>query len=94
MLSPKELQEYKNFIEQTLVAMGRDDVGVGEVVERDAGVLAVTLSRGSHTQTVEVPVDKLQQKELARVTITRAILGLSKEVEKETMEIAERMVKE
>lgn len=94
MLSPKELQEYKNFIEQTLVAMGRDDVGVGEVVERDAGVLAVMLSRGSHTQTVEVPVDKLQQKELARVTITRAILGLSKEVEKETMEIAERVVKE
>lgn len=94
MLSPKALQDYKNFIEQTLVAMGRDDVGVGEVTERSEGVLAVTLSRGSHAQTVEVPLDKLQQKELARVAITRAIFGLSKEVEKETMEIAERVAKE
>jgi hypothetical protein len=53
----------------------------------------VTFSRGSHTQTVDVPVDHLQQKEQARTAITSEILGLSKEVEKETMEIAERVTK-
>lgn len=93
MLDSKELQNYRRFIEETLIAMGRDDVGVGEVLEKSAGVLAVTFSRGSHTQTVEVPLDNLQQKEQARTAITRAILGLSKEVEKETMEIAERVIK-
>jgi hypothetical protein len=94
MADPKELQEYKRFIEQTLVAMGRDDVGVGDVIEKPEGVLGVTLSRGSHTHTVDVPVAQLQQNEQARVAITRAIFGLSKAVEKETMEIAERVAKE
>jgi hypothetical protein len=94
MSDPKALQEYRRFIEQTLVAMGRDDVGVGEVVEKGAGVLGVTLSRGSHTHTVDVPVAYLRQNEQARIAITRAIFGLSKAVEKETMEIAERVAKE
>jgi hypothetical protein len=93
MGDPKEIQEYRRYIEQTLVAMGRDDVGVGEVVEKEAGSLAVTLSRGSHTHTVDVPVAQLQQNEQARIAITRAIIGLSKAVEKETMETAERVTK-
>ena len=94
MPDPKALQEYKRFIEQTLVAMGRDDVGVGDVVEKDAGVLGVTLSRGSHTHTVDIPMANLQQNEQARIAVTRAMFGLSKAVEKETMEIAERVAKE
>ncbi len=94
MPNPKELQEYRRFIEQTLVAMGRDDVGVGEVVDKGEGALGVTFSRGSHTHTVDVPVASLQQNEQARITITRAILGLSKAIEKETMEIAERVARE
>jgi ABC-type hemin transport system ATPase subunit len=93
MADAKQLQEYRRFIEQTLVAMGRDDVGVGEVVEKQQGVLGVTLSRGSHTHTVDVPVSDLQQNEQARVAITRAMFGLSKAVEKETMDIAERVAK-
>lgn len=94
MGDPKALQEYRRFIEQTLVAMGRDDVGVGDVVEKQEGILGVTLSRGSHTHTVDVPVSHLQQNEQARIAITRAIFGLSKAVEQETMEIAERVAKE
>lgn len=93
MADPKALQEHRRFIEQTLVAMGRDDVGVGDVVEKEGGILGVTLSRGSHTQTVDVPIAQLQQNEQARTTLTRAMIGLSKAVEKETMETAQRVVK-
>lgn len=93
MADPKELQEYKRFIEQTLAALGRDDVGVGDVTEKDAGILGVTFSRGSHTHTVDVPAASLQQNEQARVAITRAIFGLSKAIEQETMKTAERVVK-
>ena len=93
MADPKELQEYKRFIEQTLVAMGRDDVGVGDVAAKSEGVLGVTLSRGSHTHTVDVPVASLQHNEQARIAITRAIFGLSKAIENETMETAKRMAK-
>ena len=91
MADPKQLQEYRRFIEQTLVAMGRDDVGVGDVADKGDGVLGVTLSRGSHTATVDVPVARIQQNEQARITLTRAILGLSKEIEQETIEKAERV---
>jgi hypothetical protein len=93
MRNSRELQDYRKFIEETLIAMGRDDVGVGDVVDKSEGVLAVTFSRGTHTQTVDVPVDHLQQKKQARTAITRAILSLSKEIEKESMEIAERVTK-
>ncbi len=93
MLKPRELQECKRVIEETLIALGRDDVGVGDVAEKSGGLVAVALSRGGHTQTVEVPIDGLR-KEQARTTMSRAILGLSKAIEKETMETAERLARE
>lgn len=94
MLKHKELEECKRVIEETLIALGRDDVGVGDVTEKSEGTLTVALSRGTHTQTVEVPIDELRGKEQARTTIGRAILGLSKAIEKETMETAERLARE
>lgn len=94
MLKPKELEECKRVIEETLIALGRDDVGVGDVAEKSGGLVAVALSRGAHTQTVEVPIDGLRAKEQARTTMSRAILGLSKAIEKETMETAERLARE
>jgi hypothetical protein len=94
VLKPKELEECRRVIEETLIALGRDDVGVGDVAEKTEGMLAVALSRGAHTQTVEVPIDALRGKEQARTTISRAIFGLSKAIEKETMETAERLARE
>ena len=94
VLKPKELEEYKRVIEETLIALGRDDVGVGDVVEKSGGLIAVPLSRGGHAQTVEIPIEGLQKNEQARATMSRAILGLSKAIEKETMETAERLARE
>src|SRR4029077_1258764 len=86
MLKPRELGEYRRVIEETLTAMRRDDVGVGKVAEKYAGTLAVAFSRRGHDQTVEVPIDDLRGKEQARATINRAVLGLTKAIEKETMQ--------
>ncbi len=94
MLKHKEIEECRRVIQETLTALGRDDVGVGDVAEKSEGMLAVALSRGGHTQTVEVPIDQLRGKEQARATIGRAIIGLSKAIEKETMETAERLARE
>lgn len=94
MLTHKELEGYKRVIEETLTALGREDVGVGDVAEKSGGMLAVALSRGAHTQTVEVPIDELRGKERARTAMGRAIIGLSKAIEKETIETAERLARE
>jgi hypothetical protein len=77
---------YKQVIEGTLTALGRDDVGVGDVAEKRAGTLAVSFSRWGRARTVEVPIRDLQGQEKARATINRAILDVSKAIEKETME--------
>jgi hypothetical protein len=86
MRKPWKLGAYKQVIEETLTALGRNDVGVGDVAEKRAGTLAVAFSRWGHAQTVEVPIDNLQGQEQARVAIHRAIHDLSKAIEKETME--------
>lgn len=94
VLTHKELEGCKRVIEETLTALGREDVGVGDVAEKSGGMLAVALSRGAHTQTVEVRIDELRGKEQARTTMGRAIIGLSKAIEKETIETAERLARE
>jgi len=82
---------YKQVIEGTLTALGRDDVGVGDVAEKRAGTLTVAFSRWGHAQTVELPIGDLQREEQARATINRAILDVSKAIEKETMETRIKM---
>jgi hypothetical protein len=86
MLKSGELSEYRRVIEETLTAMRRADVGVGDIAEKGGRTLAVAFSRRGHDRTVEVPIDDLRGKEQARATISRAILGLTKAIEKETME--------
>jgi len=91
MRKPWRLGVYKQVIEGTLTALGRDDVGVGDVAEKRAGTLTVAFSRWGHAQTVELPIGDLQREEQARATINRAILDVSKAIEKETMETRIKM---
>ena len=93
MLRSPELGKYKRVIEDTLIAIRHDDVGVCDVAKNGAGTLAVTLSRWRHAQTVEVPIDDLQGKERARIAINRAVHDLSKAIEKETMETRIKIVR-
>lgn len=88
MLRGKELEQYRHTLEEAVAGSGRDDIGVGKVTEPREGVIAVEFSRGTHTQTVEIPADALQDHESARRSVTVAIRGLSKEVAQEQMQKA------
>ena len=85
MSTPKDLKRYRQTIENAIVALGRDDVGVGDVTETEHGTLAVTLSRGAHSTVEEVPVDALRDRGQANQALVKAIRGLSKEVALETI---------
>lgn len=85
MLSEKDLQGYRLAIEEAVVGVGRDDVGVGEVKEVREGMIEVTFSRGTHTSTAEIPVDQLTDHEHVRKAVNTAILSLSKEVAQEAL---------
>jgi hypothetical protein len=89
MLKPKDLEKYRAAIEEALVALGRDDVGVGEVKASSENTLSVTLSRGTHNYAVDLPVEKLNDRGTAHATMSAAILGLSKDVAHESMDKAQ-----
>ena len=88
MSTSKDLRKYREIIEEAVVAMGRDDVGVGEVSEDEGGMLLVNFSRGAHSAVEEIPVDMLRDREHANQAVVKAIRGLSKEVFHETMDRA------
>jgi hypothetical protein len=94
MYARRELDDYRRFVESTLVSLGRDDIGVGEVTVPNEGVLSVTFSRGSHSHTAEIPLEQLDDRERAKAAVNRAIATLSKSVERESMARAERLVQE
>ena len=85
MSTPKDLKRYRQTIEEAIVGLGRDDVGVGDVTEPRHGILAVTFSRGTHSAVEEIPVDALRDRGQANQALVKAIRGLSKEVAQETI---------
>jgi len=88
MRASKNLAQYRQALQEAVGALGRDDIGVGEVRLIRDGVLAVTFQRGTHQDVREIPVDTLQRRDTAHQAVTEAIRPLSKEVEREVMERA------
>ena len=85
MLSPKDLEKYRQVIQEAVANIGRDDMGVGEVREISAGMLSVEFRRGTHRDVREIAVGELQTRELANQAALKAIRPLSKEVEQEAL---------
>jgi hypothetical protein len=85
MLTKKDLQKYRQAIEEAVVGLGRDDIGVGDLIEARDGVLSVTFSRGTHTSVEDIPVDQLQSKADAERVVRSVILTLSKRVAQESL---------
>ena len=85
MLSHKDLEKYRQVIQEAVANIGRDDMGVGEVREISAGTLSVEFRRGTHRDVREIAVGELQTRELANQAALKAIRPLSKEVEQEAL---------
>jgi hypothetical protein len=84
MATPKELDKYRAIIEEAVVALGRDDIGV-HVEDGGPGDLAVMFSRGTRSHTAHIPMDALQTHESAHIAVNGAVLALSKAVAQEAL---------
>lgn len=84
MLAPRDLARYRAIIEEAVVALGRDDIGVN-AEEGGPGVLAVMFSHGKHSHTAHIPLDALQTHESAHIAVNGAVLALSKAVAQEAL---------
>ena len=84
MLSSKDLARYRQAVEETVVALGRDDIGVN-VEDGGEGMLAVTFSRGTHAHNARIPMDALQTHEGAHAAVNGALLALTKLIAQEAL---------
>jgi outer membrane cobalamin receptor len=84
MVTPKDLARYRQVVEEAVVALGRDDVGVN-VEDGGDGMLAVTFSRGAHTHTALIPLDALKTHEGTRAAVNGVLLAFSKRIAQEAI---------
>ncbi len=85
MSTGRNLQKYRQAIEEALAELGRDDVGVGAIVETHEGILSVTFSRGTHQHTADIPIDKMKDREETKKTVRSALVALSKAIAQEAI---------
>ncbi len=84
MVTPKDLARYREVVEEAVVALGRDDVGV-TVEDGGEGLLAVTFLRGARTHTARIPLDALKTHQGAHAAVNGALLVFSKRIAQEAI---------
>jgi hypothetical protein len=69
--------EFKRAIQDALAAMSSKDVTVGDILVQSEGVLSVEFLRGTHTKTLEFPIERLEELEKLRAAVRDAIGDLT-----------------
>ena len=90
MATTRDLETYRRAVEEAVMALGRDDVGVGDVESAEPGVVTVRFSRGRHAHTARIPIAALDQREEAYAVIMAALLALNKRTSQEALAKAAR----
>lgn len=88
-MGERELEGYREQLQQLVVQLGRDDIGLGEVTEA-VGKIHFTLARGHHTHQAEMPLEVLKDHHRALAAMMAIVPQLSKAVEQEHIEEASR----
>ena len=86
--------DWRKLLEGHLSRLGRDDIGVGDVQQVDAGHLMVEFIKGGTRRTATLAVEDLQDADRARAALNAAMLGISKAVERKHMADAGKPVEQ
>ena len=85
----ENLEAHRNVLQDLVSSLGRDDIGVGNV-EVSGDTLRFTLSRGDHTHRAEMPLGFLSSRSQASSALMAIIPNLSKAIEQEHIDAAQR----
>ncbi|HEV8338757.1 MAG TPA: hypothetical protein VGR25_03760 [bacterium] len=88
-MTQRQIDETRNALQAIVSALGRDDIGVGEVSEQ-GGVVSFTLTKGRFTHSDQIPADLLADKERALPALNGIVRKLSKQIESDHIEHAAR----
>jgi hypothetical protein len=78
-----QLEQWRRLLESYLARLGRDDIGVGDVVESGPNALQVEFIKGGMRRTATLPADALGEFDRARGALNVALLQISKAVERQ-----------
>jgi len=76
------LEQWRKLLENYLARLGRDDIGIGDVVESGPNELRIEFIKGGTRRFGVLPADSLGDFEQARGALNIALLQISKEVER------------
>jgi len=79
-MNERQIDDARNFLQAVVSALGRDDIGVGEVSQQD-GVIYFTLTRGHFTEKGQIPAELLADRQRALAQMNGILLKLSKKIE-------------
>ncbi|MGH2454325.1 MAG: hypothetical protein ACRDF5_11305 [bacterium] len=86
-MSDRQIDAAANTLQAMISALGRDDIGVGEVSQRE-GVIYFTLTKGHFTHSAQIPADLLTDRQRALIQLNGIVRTISKEIESEHIEAA------
>ena len=86
-MTASDTGKLRDQLQELVMHLGRDDIGVGEVTEVEDRV-QFTLTRGDHALKGEMPIDALHDHERALAAMLAIVPGLSKAIERDHIEAA------
>jgi hypothetical protein len=86
-VNERQIDDIRNTLQAVISALGRDDIGVGDV-SQDDGTVHFTLTRGHFTHSDDIPADLLADKQRALAHLNGIVRKLSKQIESEHIERA------
>jgi hypothetical protein len=76
------VDQMKALLREYVGALGRDDIGVGDVSEA-GGVISFTLTKGEHSHRGQMHADLLENRDRALQALTEIVMKISKPIERE-----------
>jgi hypothetical protein len=82
-MTTDRLEQWRKLLESYLARLGRDDIGVGDIVESGPNELQIEFIKGGLRRSATLPADALGDFEQARGALNIALLRISKAIERQ-----------
>lgn len=82
-MTSDRMEQWRRLLEGYLARLGRDDIGVGTVVESGPNELQIEFIKGGMRRSAVLPADTLGDFDRARGALNVALLRISKAVERQ-----------
>ncbi|MGH2398462.1 MAG: hypothetical protein ACRDF6_01340 [bacterium] len=84
----ERMEDWRKLLEQHMANLGRDDIGIGDIIETDADHLQIEFIKGAMRRNATIAVEDLRDHDRARGALNAALLRISKAIEQQHIQAA------